>query len=139
MTDKNRNYNQFERVYDNTGPQTAWAYFENPNDQFLEIGSEGYFIDFITTYINAPTIRTPIPRDTESDDDIFEPFIKLWQNSGKIEKQASAPNESFQPVGLLDDFLYSVQEDPQKWAKWITFQWTPEITPAFKTRRSIGK
>ena len=137
MTDTNViRYEQFERVCDNTVPQAAWAYFENPRDRFLEIGSEGYFVDFVTTYINAPQIRTPIPNENKGDDKIREPFITLWQKSGDIERHASVSNDTFRPLGLLNDFVHSVKERPEKWSRWIAFQWTPEITPAFKIRRN---
>ncbi len=137
MTNQISNYHS-KRAIDNTIPQTAFAYFWNPQNPILEDNAKQHFIDFTNLYINTQKRVIPIPAKTRHHFAVDEPFIQLWQDDAVFIEEAAKPDNrtvitSSELVEKFVDALYR-NESKAQWAKWIRFQWSPEIVRAYKSR-----
>ncbi|MCK6691670.1 MAG: hypothetical protein L6Q97_06155 [Thermoanaerobaculia bacterium] len=123
------------RAIDNTLPQTAYAYFKNPEDPFLEPNSRDVFMDFVNNFINTPHPVVPVPGNTSHVYEVEEPFIDLWQSQAEIYRGA-ALSTAESAEDLLLRFVRTLKDKPSRlhWSVWIRFQWTKEIVAAYTSR-----
>lgn len=125
------------RALDNTLPQSAYAYFLNPENPLNESKqiSRDCFLYFIEAYINSPKRMAPIPAESQGSYNIDEPFVSHWQSRASIIKNSqNKTGTSIDESELYNAFLVSISKRPKQWASWIKFQWTNDIVGAFQSR-----
>jgi hypothetical protein len=124
---------------DNSVPQSALAWFRNPDDPTGDPAGSWAFDTFVDAYINSPGRAYPTPHATKGDASLVtEPFIELWQygatqipHAGVASGDAGIARDEDE---LWDAFLASVALSPKEWAGWLTYQWRPDIIKAYHIR-----
>lgn len=119
---------------DNTLGQSAYGWFKNPIDPLLDRQAPAAFRDFVDAYVHVRSRHVPLPHGTTTDNRVHEPFITLWQEGATHITHAAPLEAQIERSALWERFQHSVRVDPVSWSKWIRFQWTPAIVPAFMTR-----